>query len=175
LTTPDLVVLSLLFEAPMHGYQVVRELERREVADWAGVSRPQVYYSLDKLLSARLIRPAHDAGASEGPERTVYAPTEAARTALVEALDVPRWQTQRPPPPFVTWLVLSVHAPKAVLKRGLEARRDYLAAQVAKERETLKGIRADSGPTVRIGESVVKHAIAQFQLELKWVEELLAG
>ena len=49
LTIPDLVVLGLLSEGPMHGYEIVAELERREVKDWAGISRPQVYYSLDKL------------------------------------------------------------------------------------------------------------------------------
>ena len=49
LTTPDLVLLSLLAERPMHGYQANLELERRQVRDWAGISRPQVYYSLGKL------------------------------------------------------------------------------------------------------------------------------
>ena len=46
LTTPDLVLLSLLAERPMHGYQANLELERREIRDWAGISRPQIYYSL---------------------------------------------------------------------------------------------------------------------------------
>src|SRR5437879_4689966 len=41
LTTPDLVLLSLLAERPMHGYQANAELERREVRDWAGISRAQ--------------------------------------------------------------------------------------------------------------------------------------
>ena len=40
LTTPDMVLLSLLAERPMHGYQANLELERRQVRDWAGVSRP---------------------------------------------------------------------------------------------------------------------------------------
>ena len=48
-TTPDLVLLSLLAERAMHGYEANALLEFRKVRDWAGVSRPQVYYSLDKL------------------------------------------------------------------------------------------------------------------------------
>src|SRR5436853_184716 len=56
LTTPDLVLLSLLAERPMHGYQANLELERREIRDWANVSRPQVYYSLEKLARGGLIR-----------------------------------------------------------------------------------------------------------------------
>lgn len=172
LTTPDLVVLSLLFEQPMHGYQVVLELERREVGDWAGVSRPQVYYSLKKLLRQKLIRPAKDDEGSAGPERTVFAPAPAARAALAKALDAEGWLTQRPPPPFVTWLVLSLHAPRAVVKRGLDTRRRFLEEQVRKETATLKAIRADVGPLIPIAASVVKHAIAQFRLELQWLDEL---
>jgi DNA-binding PadR family transcriptional regulator len=48
-TTPDLVLLSLLVEQPVTGYQANLELERRNIHDWAGISRPQVYYSLGKL------------------------------------------------------------------------------------------------------------------------------
>ena len=36
LTTPDLVLLSLLAERPMHGYEANQELQRRQVEDWAG-------------------------------------------------------------------------------------------------------------------------------------------
>lgn len=39
----DLVVLSLLAERAMHGYELLKEYERQEVADWAPVSRPHVY------------------------------------------------------------------------------------------------------------------------------------
>ena len=60
LTVPDLVLLSLLAEQPMHGYQANLELERRQVQDWAGVSRPQVYYSLEKLARLGLITEAGD-------------------------------------------------------------------------------------------------------------------
>ena len=68
LTTPDLVLLSLLAERPMHGYQANAELERREVRDWAGISRPQVYYSLEKLERLGLVR----ASESELPAAAVF-------------------------------------------------------------------------------------------------------
>src|SRR5437667_403768 len=55
LTTPDLVLLSLLAERGMHGYQANLELERRCVRDWAGISRPQVSYSLEKLAAVWLV------------------------------------------------------------------------------------------------------------------------
>jgi len=88
LTTPDLVILSLLDERPRHGYEVNAELERRQVRDWAGVSRPQIYYSLDKLARLRLIRGTASAEPAEGPDRNVFETTTDGRAALAEALDV---------------------------------------------------------------------------------------
>ena len=75
LTTPDLVILSLLAERGMYGYQVNLELERRCVRDWAGISRPQIYYSLEKLAAAGLIRAGDSDEPSAGPERRVFETT----------------------------------------------------------------------------------------------------
>ena len=59
LTTPDLVLLSLLAERPMHGYQANAELERREWRDWVEISRPQLYYSMEKLARTGMIAVAN--------------------------------------------------------------------------------------------------------------------
>src|SRR5437016_6529866 len=59
LTIPDLVILSLLAERPMHGYEVNATLEDRKIRDWAPVSRPQIYYSLEKLAKLRLRSEEH--------------------------------------------------------------------------------------------------------------------
>src|SRR5215467_5077786 len=87
LTTPDLVLLSLLAERPMHGYQANLELERRQVRDWAGISRPQVYYSLEKLERLGLLRASKDSEPAAGPDRSVLAVTASGRAALADALE----------------------------------------------------------------------------------------
>ena len=120
LTTPDLVLLSLLAERPMHGYQANLELERREVRDWAGMSRPQVYYSLEKLARRGLVRTNKSDEPAAGPERTVFATTARGRAALADALERADWTMQRERPPFLTWVALS--------SRLSEVREDLLAA-----------------------------------------------
>src|SRR5579863_5002666 len=94
LTIPDLVLLSLLAERPMHGYQANTLLEFRKVRDWAGVSRPQVYYSLEKLARLGLIRPADSDGPPPGPERRCYSTTARGREALADALERQDWTNQ---------------------------------------------------------------------------------
>src|SRR5262250_1062038 len=110
LTTPDLVLLSLLAERPMHGYQANLELERRQVQDWAGVSRPQVYYSLEKLVGLGFIREAGNQEPALGPERRVFSTTAKGRAALASALEREDWTMHRERPPFLTWMALSWQA-----------------------------------------------------------------
>src|SRR5215468_12188249 len=104
LTTPDLVLLSLLAERPMHGYQANALLEFRKVREWAGVSRPQVYYSLEKLAKLGFLRSTKAADESGGPERQVFETTSRGRTALAGALDREDWTNQKERPAFLTWL-----------------------------------------------------------------------
>src|SRR2546429_8035703 len=102
LTTPDLVLLSLLAERPMHGYEANLELERREIRDWAGISRPQVYYSLEKLARAGSIRASETDEPAAGPERSTYETTPQGRASLADALERDEWTMQRDRPPFLT-------------------------------------------------------------------------
>src|ERR1700753_4116174 len=117
-TTPDLVVLSLLAERPMHGYQVNLELERRNVREWAAVSRPQIYYSLEKLAAIGLIRSGESEDPAAGPDRRVFETTAKGRLALSDALEREDWTTQRDQPPFLTWVALSWQGrPRAFFKK----------------------------------------------------------
>src|SRR5437899_2283037 len=117
LTTPDMVVLSLLAERPMHGYDVSAELDRRLIRDWASVSRPQVYYSLEKLARLGLVRVASDAAPAAGPERRVFATSAAGRATLAEALERTEWTTGRDRPAFLSWIALSSLARPRVFER----------------------------------------------------------
>src|ERR1700747_111672 len=102
LTTPDLVMLSLLAERPMHGYEANATLEDRKIRDWAAVSRPQIYYSLEKLTRLGLIRVSDDGSSSGGPERRVFQTTEAGRERLADALETSRWTNTKVHQPFQT-------------------------------------------------------------------------
>lgn len=172
LTTPDLVLLSLLAERPMHGYQANRELERREVRDWAGISRPQVYYSLEKLERRGLLRAARDAARAAGPERRVLATTPRGRAALAAALAKQDWTTQRERPPFLTWLALSWQARRGAALRQVQRRREFLERELTREQATLRAIFREVGHPYHEAVWIVSLTIAQFQTELRWLRKL---
>jgi len=172
LTAPDLVLLSLLSERPMHGYGANAELERREIRDWAAISRPQVYYSLDKLVRLGLVRAVSSNEAQQGPDRRVVATTARGREALADALERPEWATQRERPPFLTWMALSWLARPGVVKEQLLRRREYLEKEIARERATLDSVLAEVGHEFHEAAWMIKLMIAQFETELAWIKEV---
>jgi DNA-binding PadR family transcriptional regulator len=171
-TIPDLVILSLLAERPMHGYQVNLELTRRCVRDWAAISRPQIYYSLEKLAAGGLIRASDSDDPAAGPDRRVFETTAKGRNALSEALEREDWATQRDRPPFLTWVALSWQARPGIFKKQIARRKEFLEREIAGEKETLDSILAEVGHQHHEAVWMVTLMIEQFQTELKWLRKV---
>ena len=172
LTTPDLVLLSLLAERPMHGYQANGELERRQIRDWAAVSKPQVYYSLEKLARAGLLRRLETDDPKAGPERSTFETTEKGREALADALEREEWTTQRDRPAFLTWLALSWQARPGVFRKQLRKRRKFLHLELARERQTMLAIHAEVGHKFHEAVWMVQLMINQLRTEILWNKRL---
>jgi DNA-binding PadR family transcriptional regulator len=170
LTTPDLVLLSLLAERPMHGYQANAELERREIRDWAGISRPQVYYSLEKLARAGLIRPLETGEPVAGPARVSFETSAKGRAVLADALEWKKWATQRERPAFLTWLALSWQARPAAVRLQLKRRREFLEREIDRERETLISVLREVGHPYHEAAWMLELMIEKFMVELAWVK-----
>ena len=172
LTTADLVLLGLLAERPMHGYQANAELVRRQVQDWAGISRPQVYYSLEKLARLGMLRVAADKKESEGPARKVYAATAGGTKALADALERGDWTTGRERPAFLTWMALSWQARRGVFARQLRSRRKFLQGEIAREGKTLDSVLEEVGHKHHEAVWMISLMVAQLETELRWLEKV---
>jgi DNA-binding PadR family transcriptional regulator len=172
LTTPDMVLLSLLTERPTHGYEANAELERREIRDWAAISRPQVYYSIEKLLRLGLVRAVSPNEAQQGPDRHVVATTARGREALADALERTEWATQRERPPFLTWMALSWLARPGVIKEQLRRRRKFLEGEIARKRATLASVFAEVDHEFHEAVWMIKLMILQFETELAWTRQV---
>lgn len=162
----------------MHGYDLARELDRREARDWAEVSRAHVYYALRKLAAAQLVEATAATtpeAPARGPDRRVYALTAAGRRAYGAALARPDWATQRPAPGFRTWWVLAAYTTPALRAEQVARRRAFLEAELARERATLAEMAAFTGPAAAAGRQIVDLVIRQFETELQWVIEVSAA
>lgn len=173
LTTPDLFLLSLLAERPMHGYQVNALLEYRKVRDWAGISRPQVYYSLDKLADAALIHAVKSKDDSGGPERRVFETTARGRTALADALERESWTDQTDRPAFLTWLALSWQCRPGVFARQLERRKRFLEQELERRCKILAAVRKEVGHRFHEAVWMLSLNLDQIRTELRWIKKVM--
>jgi DNA-binding PadR family transcriptional regulator len=167
-----LVLLSLLAERPMHGYQANLELERRQARDWAGISRPQVYYSLEKLAGLGLLRGIKSAEAAAGPERSVFATTAKGRAALADALERKDWTSQRDRTAFLAWIALSWQARPGTVRKQIQRRRRFLREEIEREKETLRSVLLEVGHPYHEAVWMLTLVIQQMKLELRWLRKL---
>ena len=172
LTTPDLVVLSLLAEQPMYGYQANMELERREIWDWAEVSRPQVYYSVEKLGRMGLLRKLDPREPKARFDHDTFETTEQGREALADALEHEGWTTQRDRPAFLTWMALSWVARPGVFRKQLKKRRKFLLKELKRERATLMSILGEVGHRFHEAVWMVTLMMEQLKTEIRWNRQL---
>lgn len=172
LTTPDLVLLSLLAERPMHGYEAKALLEFRKVRDWAGVSRPQVYYSLEKLARRELIRAVRTKDDATGPERRVFETTPRGRAALAGALERADWTEQKERPAFLTWMALSWQCRPGVFLKQIGRRREFLERELKEKQETLRAVRKEVGHPYHEAVWMLGLSIEQLQTELRWIRKV---
>ena len=77
----ELVVLGLLNEMPMHGYQLYHEIEKRNMESWAQVNLASVYNTLDRLRRAKMVE-AKKEKPGKMPEREVFHITRKGRQKL---------------------------------------------------------------------------------------------
>src|SRR6476661_581190 len=173
LTTPDLVILSLLAERPMHGYEVNATLEDRKIRDWAPVSRPQIYYSLDKLTRMDLIRVGADESPAAGPERRVFETTAPGRDRLADALEGKHWVIERVHQPFLIWLALSWQARPRAFRKQLNSRKKFLEERLAEEHATLADVMTEVGHPYHEAVWMLQLIIEQMETELRWVSRIL--
>jgi DNA-binding PadR family transcriptional regulator len=172
LTTPDLVILSLLAERPRHGYEVNATLNERKIREWAAVSRPQIYYSLDKLTRLKLIRVTTQDGPAAGPEKRVFETTATGREHLADALEAKHWVQGQTHPPFLTWLALSWQARPRSFQRQLKARSEFLAKKLTSAKKTLEDVKSEVGHPYHEAVWMLQLTISKMEIELAWLARL---
>jgi DNA-binding PadR family transcriptional regulator len=172
LTTPDLVLLSLLAERPMHGYQANALLEFRKIRDWAGVSRPQVYYSLEKLARLGMLRAAESEDDAGGPERRVLETTARGRAALAEALESESWTDQSERPAFLTWLSLSWQCGAGIFGRQLQRRQTFLESELTRKRGILAAVKKEVGHPFHEAVWMLTLDLDRLRTELRWLKKV---
>jgi DNA-binding transcriptional ArsR family regulator len=84
MTNAELSVLSLIAEAPRHGYEIEQVIEARGMRDWTEIGFSSIYYLLKKLEKDGMIESELRQQEGKGPARKVYSITRQGRQAQIK-------------------------------------------------------------------------------------------
>jgi DNA-binding PadR family transcriptional regulator len=163
------VILGLLAEEPMHGYDLLERFRTRSMGFWIEVGKASVYQALRRLEEQGLANGRAQEG-SAGPDRRVYRITAAGRARLRAGLRE-RTAVARPYETDASLALGFVHlltldeARRAVVQResALRERRTAIGA----ERERVE--RAE-GPGRVVALHMLELQDALAQTEQRWLE-----
>ena len=166
----ELVVLGLLADEPLYGYQVLRRLRDRSMGFWVEVGRASVYQVLDRLEARGLVT-GRAQGAEDGPDRRVFRLTRAGTAQASARAWTSASASSRPTRPQAGTGLGLVHLLSAGDARGaVDAReagvRDLLDA-VSAERTR---VGADRGPARAVANAMLDRQEALAKAELVWLK-----
>jgi DNA-binding PadR family transcriptional regulator len=167
-----LVVLALLYEAPMHPYrmqQLIKERGKDEVVNVR--QRASVYQTIDRLHRLGLIVPKEKVREEKWPERTVYELTDDGRRTFREWMNDALSTRAREFPEFpVAVSLLGLLTPEEAL-RQLETRVAALEDEVARIDSQFSGAVAEGLPRLFLLET--EYQRATLEAELEWVRAVV--
>jgi DNA-binding PadR family transcriptional regulator len=165
----EVVVLGLLAEEPLYGYQVLQRFRERSMGFWVEVAKASVYQSLRRLEDRGYLAGKTQEG-DDGPDRRVFRLTRSGRARLQQGLseragELAPYETEAGTAMGFLQLLTPTERTAALDARE-RALRDLLDA-VRDERERT---RAERGTAVQVTASMLERQEALAKAELGWLK-----
>jgi len=168
-----LLILGLLRQGPLHGYEIKRIIAT-EMADWTSVAVGSIYFALDKLSAQALIEVRETSRDGGRPEKTVYAITASGRNEFLSLLRQTWAEVERGSFPLDTGVAFMDSLPKAELRGYLKRRigilEGILAGLALHRSETLE--KPELPTQARF---IFSHHELHLRAELEWTQEVLGS
>jgi DNA-binding PadR family transcriptional regulator len=169
LTKNDLLVLGLLLDRPMHGYEINQYVKAEGVTTWFDISTAAIYYSLGKLRRQNLISEAR--ARSGGAERSVYHVTEQGREQFFAGMEDTLASEEPIRFEYDLGIFLLNKLPQNRALELLEKRSDFLRHWSDALAQTLEQGRAARSQPLRM--AILEHAAACVQVEIEWLTSIV--
>ncbi|WP_432931183.1 PadR family transcriptional regulator [Microbispora sp. CA-135349] len=175
MSSTRVLILGVLLDGPLHGYEVRKTLELWGAQHWANVAFGSIYHALGKMAQEGLlevIESDEGAGPGGGRGRTVYAITPDGRAEFDRRLRE-HWSEIMPiVDPFQVALTFMDRLPKADLLSAVRERTERLRAGFASFERARDAKRAADAPR-HVDECLVLSA-AEYRAQLEWLEQAIA-
>ena len=166
-----LAVLVLLWEAPMHPYQMQLLMRERRKDFVTDVKPGSIYHAIARLEGAGLAAAAQTTREGKRPERTTYRITESGREACADWITRMLAEPQADRSVFIAALASVAALTPDALVPALTDRLAHLEAEMESLRADLRLGESMQLPRVLVIES--EYGLAIRQAEIDWVRGLV--
>ncbi len=170
MTTSELAILSLITEAPRHGYELEQLIRERGMRNWTELAFSSIYYILDRLVQQGFATAELIPGFEGRPNRKVFTATPAGHTTLkiemLNALREPAANNQR----FLLALSCQPLFPREEMLSALQARQSALSKVIEELSPHPDHLNNSSPGHVR---AMFEYSLTLLQAERSWVEDYI--
>lgn len=169
--TVRLVILGLLRERPLYGYEIKQIIEEH-MSDWTSIVFGSIYFALDKLAEEKFVEKVEVEQAGKRPSRSVYQITASGQEEFLRLLRAGWQQFERDYFPLDVCLFFLDSLPLDEVIAYLQSRQSALHTAL----EYVQGHRAEqlASPEVPpLAAAIFDHTLVHTRAELDWVTALL--
>jgi DNA-binding PadR family transcriptional regulator len=169
MTKNELVVLGLLNERPVHGYQLYHEIEKRNMEAWAQVNLASIYNTLDRLRRAKMVE-AEKEKPGKMPEREVFHITRKGKIKLSSLVEEAITDDRMPENNFCVGVYFLFGLSQKKTLECLEMKR----RRMKKLAEHLEDLKADPDRRMPINRKfLLGYGMDHVRLDIKRIEDLI--
>lgn len=140
LTDAELVILSLICEQPLHGYEIEQQITQRNMRTWTDLSTSSIYYILQRLQKKGFIEEvAQDMPAKGVPRKTFQITSDgeiAWKQATLQALSHPKTTYTN----FLMGLHNLWNIPPSEALEAVRVYRDWLEGDLQRQKDELENL-----------------------------------
>ena len=169
--TVRLVILGLLRERPLYGYEIKQIIEEH-MSDWTSIAFGSIYFALDKLAEEKFVEKVQVEQDNKRPARSVYQITDTGRAEFIRLLRE-NWQRDERQYFSLDICVFFLEClPLDEVKTYLRKRQFDLQQSLAYlERHRVEQMLLPDVPG--LAKAIFEHTLVHCQAELNWVSDLL--
>jgi DNA-binding PadR family transcriptional regulator len=170
-----LIILGLLREGPMHGYEIKRRIEHEAMAEWTDISYGAIYFALNKLAEENFVEKVSTEQVGKRPSRDVYQITESGQAEFFRLLRHALSTVERKGDPVDIGIRFMSALPRQEAQALLNRRKGMLEQILQALSEEKAGFveRHHGEPYVEGGCALFDHGLVQLKAELEWLQGVL--
>ncbi len=166
-----LLVLGILFEHNVHGYEIFEKAKIWGADRWGDVKRGSIYHCLKQLVKEELAICLGTERDGNRPERMSYAITQQGREVFIDLLKQ-CLATPGDPTTLYFALAFAANLPDQVASTCLLERRKALSDTVKVQRSNVLRWRVHE-PTLSWMNDALTHGIVRMEAEIRWIDQAL--